>query len=669
MKLKTETQILIFLLLFFSCSRDKNMELQMKSILQEGVSKLRYNNPDLLVDLDVGFKSVPMPMDFDGDGDLDLIISESGAYVEAGLFYFENLSGNEEMPVFRHGEKVSTERFPLGLNWDCFESSTVDGASHILIADRNNSRILLYKNFPENLYFDKEELPVDLTDSNIPGHRVSRWKMLDFNGDSKVDLVGFLETRRTGCQILVLKNKNTNDEPLYSPPEILKTLNGNLLGTGVSINPLLADFDNDGDLDFIDVAPYADFIYFENTGTSGQYNYQDGKPMYQNNELLRMESRYGRAIKASAIDWNKDGFIDIIAGDEDGKVSFLKNTGKIVNGIPEFKQPHFLQQKARFVDTGALATPRIFDWDGDGLDDIVSGNGAGNIYFIKNLGGNLPSWDAPRLLEIDGEPVRIIPTEALPNTEEPFWGYTTIDVGDWDHDGLPDILVNDHNGNIVWLKNTGKRSNPKLTNPQPLEVEWEGEPLKPAWTPGISKGKELLTPWRTSPFIKDFDKDGLNDLVMLDYQGYLSTYFRSRGKNGQLILLPPSRNFIHPDGSFVRLNQKEGKSSGRVKIAFADWDGDGLEDLLFTAKPSIDWMKNMGMKDGKMMLQYMRRVVSQTLMGHTGGPTLCDFNRDCVFDLIVGTETGVLYYWERPSADITTTMTTVGKHNSPKDIK
>jgi len=45
---------------------------------------------------------------------------------------------------------------------------------------------------------------------------------------------------------------------------------------------------------------------------------------------------------------------DILAGDEDGKVSFLKNTGKIVDGIPEFLPPRFLQQEAKFVDVGAL---------------------------------------------------------------------------------------------------------------------------------------------------------------------------------------------------------------------------------------------------------------------------------------------------------------------------
>jgi hypothetical protein len=128
-----------------------------------------------------------------------------------------------------------------------------------------------------------------------------------------------------------------------------------------------------------------------------------------------------------------------------------------------------------------------------------------------------------------------------------------------------------------------------------------------------------------------------------------------------LLLAHPQRNFVFPNGEPILLNQRTGKSSGRLKITFHDWDGDGLEDLIVSSKPAVDWMKNMGMKDGKMVLQYMGRVLSRTLMGHTDGPVATDFNKDGIPDLLVGSETGVFYYWERRSFDITTTMTSSGK--------
>ena len=86
-------QFVFFLLL--GCQNETKNEVN-NPYKDNQLHKLEYNNPDLLVDLDVGFKSVPMPMDFDGDGDYDLLISESGGYVEAGVFYFENISGNVE---------------------------------------------------------------------------------------------------------------------------------------------------------------------------------------------------------------------------------------------------------------------------------------------------------------------------------------------------------------------------------------------------------------------------------------------------------------------------------------------------------------------------------------------------------------------------------------------
>ena len=98
-----------------------------------------------------------------------------------------------------------------------------------------------------------------------------------------------------------------------------------------------------------------------------------------------------------------------------------------------------------------------------------------------------------------------------------------------------------------------------------------------------------------------------------------------------------------------------------MKFDFTDWDGDGIEDLIVASKPAVDWMKGLGMKDGKIVLQYMGRVLSKTLMGHTDGPVATDFNKDGIPDLLVGTETGTFYYWQRSSFEVTTTMKTDGK--------
>jgi tellurite resistance-related uncharacterized protein len=569
------------------------------------------------------------------------------------------------MPVFRYGMRINSERFRLGYDGRFFEASDVEGHVHVLTPDRVNEQLLIYEDVPQNVFWKKKNMPAQLNDY-LQNTKTNTWKIIDFDGDSKYDLVCGRASSK-GQELLFFKNSSTNDKPVYEIPVNIKTGSGKPFDKRLNLETALADYDNDGDLDYMVTTSFAHLVYFENKGNAHKYTYSEGDTVKYKDRKIQFVSHYGSATKLRAIDFNHDGFVDIITGDEDGKVSFLKNTGKVVNGIPEFLPPVFFQQEAHFVDLGALVAPRVFDWDGDGLNDILCGNGAGFVCFVKNLGGDVPKWDAPKILDYDGTPVRIIPTEALPNTEDPHWGYATIDVGDWDMDGLPDILVNEHNGNIVWLKNKGTRTSPALSKPQPLEVEWEGEPQKPAWTPGVSSGKELLAPWRTSPFIMDFNNDKLNDLVMLDYEGYLAVFPRKKEGN-KLLLMHPQRNFVFPDGEPIQLNQLKGSSHGRLKIGFADWDGDGLEDLVFSSKPAVDWMKNLGMKDGKMVLQYMGRVLSRTLMGHTDGPVVSDINRDGIPDLLVGTETGALYYWERPSWEVTTTMTTTGKQ-TPANYK
>ncbi len=623
-----------------------------------GLQKLKYNHPGLLVDLDVGFKSVPLPMDFDGDGDLDLLISASGSYVESGIFYFENISGNVDHPVFRQGQRLSSDRFRLGYDGKFFAVSQVEDHIHVLTPDRVNEQLLLYADVPENVFWNRIKLPVNAT-GHVENTNYNTWKMIDFDHDGRYDLVSS-PTTPSGSYLLFFKNEGSNEQPDYALPQKIRTISGVPIGKDYYLEVPLADYDGDGDLDYVAVTPFGGIVYFQNSGTPSSHEFEEEHQLAYHGENIQFYSRYGGAIKLRAVDFNQDGHIDIIAGDEEGKVSFIQNTGQLVNGIPEFLPPVFFQQEAKFMDLGALVAPRVFDWDGDGLDDILCGNGAGDVLFVKNRGGYPPKWDAPKLLEAGGVPLRILQDEALPNTEDPHWGYTTIDVGDWTNNGLPDILVNDHNGNIVWVENTGTKKNPRLKAPKPLYVEWDGVPQKPAWTPGVSEGNELLAPWRTSPFIMDFNEDGLPDLVMLDYEGYLVVYPRKVTDDG-MILDHPQRNFISPDGQPILLNQRTGSSHGRLKITFTDWDGDGLKDLVFSSKPAVDWMKNLGMKDGKMVLQYMGRVVSRTLMGHTDGPVTPDFNQDGIPDLLVGTETGVLYYWERWDQNITTTMKTDGK--------
>lgn len=106
--------------------------------------------------MDAGFNAVPMPMDFDGD--LDLLISESASYTESGIFYFENISGNVPLALFRTRTKVSFERRRLGVDWARFQVSAVQGRIHVLTPDRVREKLLVYKDIPEKVFWDENEV-------------------------------------------------------------------------------------------------------------------------------------------------------------------------------------------------------------------------------------------------------------------------------------------------------------------------------------------------------------------------------------------------------------------------------------------------------------------------------------------------------------------------------
>ena len=68
------------------------------------------------------------------------------------------------------------------------------------------------------------------------------------------------------------------------------------------------------------------------------------------------------------------------------------------------------------------------------------------------------------LLEADGREFRILAGESgsIQGPAEAKWGYTTLSVADWDHDGLLDLVVNSIWGKVVWFRNEGTAGAAKL---------------------------------------------------------------------------------------------------------------------------------------------------------------------------------------------------------------
>jgi len=611
------------------------------------VERLRYNHSGLQVDLGVGLWSWPLPMDFDRDGDHDLVVVCPDKPYN-GTYFFENASGDVKLPVFKPAQRISK-----GLQ--NVQVSYVEGQPRVLSPGAEHTEF-----FERGLdTSQKIDLPANM---GHPGKiRANQWKYLDYDADGRLDLiVGIDDWTAYGWDdaynaqgewtngplhgyVYLVRNTGTNARPVYAAATKIEADGHPIDGFGWP-SPNFADFDGDGDLDLVCGEFLDQFTYYENRGSRARPVYSAGRRLTHAGQPLAMDLQM---IIPVAFDWDRDGDFDLIVGDEDGRVALVEHTGSTENGLPQFLPPVYFQQEAADVKFGALATPCGFDWDADGDDDIICGNTAGYIAFIENLGGDPPSWAAPRKLQAGGELIRIQagPNGSIQGPCEAKWGYTSPSVGDWDHDGLPDLLVNSIWGKVVWYRNIGSRTAPDLAAARPIEVAWEGTPPKPAWNWWDPVGNELVTQWRTTPVVVDFNGDQLNDLVMLDHEGFLALFVREQvGEERRL--RPGQRIFVDPAGQPWRLNPARAGASGRRKLAVVDWDRDGTLDLLANSN-NASWLRQTGTLDGRVILENRGDLSSRNISGHTTSPTTVDFNRDGIPELLVGAEDGYLYYLPR----------------------
>ena len=197
----------------------------------------------------------------------------------------------------------------------------------------------------------------------------------------------------------------------------------------------------------------------------------------------------------------------------------------------------------------------------------------------------------------------------------------------------------------------GTRSKPELR--QAAGGGYGKRPPKPAWNWWNPAARELVVQWRTRPVVFDYDQDGINDLILVDHEGYLS-FFRRVRKNGELVTLPGKRIFRDENGEELKLSEGEAGRSGRRKIDLVDWDGDNDPDLLINSPRTspaetrnIAYYENISHSPEETRFRYRGDITPHQLEGHTTSPTTSDWDRDGVPDLLVGAEDGYLYYYPR----------------------
>lgn len=277
--------------------------------------------------------------------------------------------------------------------------------------------------------------------------------------------------------------------------------------TGAALSALR--YGNDANVDAILSGAHVDFMaLLKNTGDASYANIGWVDTLWpQCNVPVQMPLFPG----AYQLDAENDGSQDLLISplfsisSEDAKNVMLY---RYINGDSCYYQysgnDSFLV--STMLDFGTDSKAVFFDYNGDGLMDIVVGNyyyynrqvlGTSQLALYKNVG----TRTQPRFVEISKDWAGLsqysLAGEVL--------GYNPA-FGDLDGDGKPDMLAGDVNGDLFFFRNEG-----------------DSEASYPSMT--ISNYESINVGGDAAPFIYDVNGDSLPDLIIGNMNGTLSYYW------------------------------------------------------------------------------------------------------------------------------------------------
>lgn len=604
------------------------------------------------------YNSTYEAVDWDGDGDADLFSSQSGpaeASTLRGIYYYENL-GPQTPGILSSPERLSEETGQVSvIDWNR------DGKLDLVVG-----RKVLLGVGPRGSFLFEE--PSDIEGLEGGAHCFTDWDkdgLLDvLTGQSDSSRYrppkdtwnpsreapytpeGIWKGGRTEGWLLFQRNIGNPTFPKFDKGVPLLPKGKDLLGVHGSIFPCRVDWNRDGLHELLCGGVFWMYLFSCPdllTVGKGRLTLSPG------------EATEGIYIRPAPVDWDGDGALDLILGQENGFAMLVENRDQ--EGL---KDPVILPGQAPLLDAGCLSTPTLCDWNGDGILDLISGNSYGEVLvFESSAEGQSPSskrtrpfhWGrtSPTHLPIH---IQAGPNGSIQGPEEARYGYTNTEVCDWDGDGLLDLLLSDVWGRNRWYRNIGTKEPPMLSSPRNIEVSWEGPPPKPAWVWWQPEKGELVNVWRTKPESVDWNRDGHIDLVTLDHEGYLSLFERIQGCDGDWVLSPGQRIFVDGKGQPLHFGEGVAGRAGRGKFDIVDWDNDGDRDLLayeFDTLRSVGYYQNTG-NDSSPVMEYQGDLLVPLgiiLAGHSTTPAALDFDQDGIKDLLVGCEDGLIYAFHR----------------------
>lgn len=313
--------------------------------------------------------------DIDGDGDYDLLW---GDFFSNSLYLIKN-HGTASSPdmrletdLFPVNDPVNTKGYNMPRLFDIDSDGDNDLFVSVLYDPTVDEELIFYRNnttVQEPAFEKVTDYYLNLADigtKSIPA-------FADLDNDGDLDLVAGNEKNPNGS-LYYFMNTGDFQHPEFNLEDTLFTGYQNDL----SVAPSLVDIDNDGDYDLFAGTFSGHIDLLLNTGTPELASYS---------EPVRLKDAAGTEIKFSNYarpvfcDIDNDGDYDLLTGGFSGKLALYINTGTATEY--KFEKNEIITAG---IDAGDMSLPAFYDYNEDGLTDLIIGNREGEFYLFTNTG-------------------------------------------------------------------------------------------------------------------------------------------------------------------------------------------------------------------------------------------------------------------------------------------
>lgn len=487
----------------------------------------------------------------------------------------------------------------------------------------------------------------DLTGESTTGSDGTKISLDDWNGDGLIDIV---YGEQYG-QLFVMPNTGTAEEPAFSHTKMLFDVEGKPIDVGIHAAVLVVDWDNDGVKDLLAGTYQNSIAFLRNTGTNRdrRFVYQgfistaDGRPLMLPVTPVAEKPEgvftHDYFPVLSAVDWNDDGRLDLIAGGYvTGRIYYYENVAQQPGTLPQLVLSGPVEADNQPINVRDwCAAPCVADFNADGKLDMISGSYTwlphkkktpAFLRYYENIGTRSEPDFAEREFPFTGT----LRTFRLPVPR----------ATDWNHDGVLDLIVSS-GANIYLFRNAGTRTEPAF--------EIHGKYLPARWGSARLPGRQFL----------DFNRDGFADLVS-GYVVHLNSGMGSPYRFDKTInILPPGVHIDHPvemgDGHFWPY-LSDFDRDGRIDVLFGDWHGQvwfhrnmstESEKRFDVAGLRLSMDNQQPIKVGPMNSNVNTDFVA--LQGARTVFTVADYDGDALNDLVVGDTYGKIRFYRNLGPD------------------